>query len=338
MQNQSIKTSLKGWQTIVQKYQTPNTKKAVIQIINSYLPFIGLWTLMYFSLNWSYLLTLGLAAISAFFLVRIFIIQHDCGHQSFLKSRKVNNVVGLISSFFSSIPYRYWSRTHSAHHAHNAQLEHRGLGDIHYLTTEEYDALSKGKKLGYRIFRNPVVQFLIIPVFYLTVTLRYPFVRLAGWKKIRWSYFLNNFLLLAVYGGLAWILGWQKFLMVHVPILFIFGIIAFWFFYVQHQHEENYRENKAHWDPVLAAIQGSTYYKLPKLFQWLTGNIGYHHIHHLNSRIPNYHLEACAIENPQLNQFVPTLSFRDSLSCMNNKLWDRQKQRMISFREYQQAQ
>jgi acyl-lipid omega-6 desaturase (Delta-12 desaturase) len=337
LQDLQIMESLKDWRSILQKYQRPDTKKAVIQLINSYMPFLGLWVLMYFSLNWSYWITLGLAAINAFFLVRIFIIQHDCGHQSFLKSRKLNNVIGLISSFFSSIPYKYWSRTHNAHHAHNGQLEHRGLGDIYYLTTDEYRHLSRWAKIRYRIFRSPVMLFLVVPVAYLTVTLRFPFVKLKGWNKIRWSYYLNNLMVLAVYTGLAFVLGWQKFLMVHIPVLMIFGIIAFWFFYVQHQHEENYKEWKNQWDHLLASIKGSTFYKLPKMFQWLTGNIGFHHIHHLSSKIPNYRLEACASENPILNEYVNTVSFRKSLACMRYKLWDPEKQQMISFSDFRNA-
>jgi omega-6 fatty acid desaturase (delta-12 desaturase) len=331
MQNSHLKDALKDWRSIVKKYQRPDPKKAITQIFTSFLPFVGLWTLMYFSLDWSYLITLGLAVITAFFLVRIFIIQHDCGHQSFLKSKKVNNVIGFISSFFSTIPYKYWSQNHNAHHAHNGQMEHRGLGDIFFLTKEEYENRSAWGKFKYRLYRSVFVQFVMAPIIYLTVTLRYPFTRLRGWKKIRWEYFLNNTFVGLLYLTLAILLGWQKFLLVHIPILLIFGTIAFWFFYVQHQHEENYKQPKADWDHLMASVQGSTYYKLPKLFQWLTGNIGFHHIHHLNSRIPNYHLEACTRDNPQLNQYVPILTFRDSLKCINHKLWDEEKQKMVPF-------
>ena len=334
MQKKNLKEALKNWRLLIKPYEKPNTKKAIIQLLNSFLPFLGLWILMYLSLNWSYWLTIGLAFFTAWFLVRIFIIQHDCGHQSFLKSRKLNNVIGHISSFFSTIPYKYWSRTHAVHHAHNGQLEYRGLGDIQFLTTEEFHSRSGWGKLRYRIFRSPIMQFLIIPFIYLTVALRYPLIRLKGWKKIRWNYYLNNLLIVVLYLGLATVLGWQKFLLIHIPILLFFGTIAFWFFYIQHQHEENYKERKDKWDHLLASICGRTYYKLPRVFQWLSGNIGFHHIHHLNSKIPNYNLEACAKENPELNMFVNTLTFRQSLMCVNNKLWDEEKQRMISFREY----
>lgn len=333
MKNTQLKEALNNWGKIVKKYQKPNPKKAVIQILNSYLPFVGLWILMYYSLNWSYFITLALGMVNAFFLVRIFIIQHDCGHYSFLKSKKVNDIIGFISSFFSTIPYKYWSQSHAAHHAHNGQLEHRGLGDIHYLTKREYLELSGWGKFKYRVFRSMLVQFVISPIVYLTINLRYPFNRLKDWKKTRIEYFLNNILVGLVYVTLALLLGWQKFLMVHLPVLMFFGIIAFWFFYVQHQQEENYKAWKDDWDHVSASILGSTYYKLPKLFQWLTGNIGFHHIHHLNSRIPNYHLEACTLDTPELTKFVPVLTFWKSLQCIKQKLWDEERGKMISFKE-----
>ena len=319
---------------MVRKHQKPDTRKATIQILNSFLPFVGLWTLMYFSLDWSYVLTLGIGAVAAFFLVRIFIIQHDCGHQSFFKSGRWNNIVGFASSFFSTIPYRYWSLMHNVHHAHNGQLDHRGLGDINFLTTEEYRNRSRVGKLYYRIRRTAVVQFIITPIIYMSIALRFPFADLKKWKKARMSHVVNNLLLVAVLGSLAVILGWQKFLMVHVPILFFFGMIAFWFFYIQHQHEENYNEWESKWDHLLASIQGSTFYKLPRVFQWLSGNIGFHHIHHLNCSIPNYNLEACARENPVLNRFAQVLTFRQSLKCINHKLWDGREERMISFKEF----
>lgn len=334
MQNNHLKETLKNWPLILKKYQKPDTKKAVIQMLTSFLPFLGLWILMYFSLNWSYLLTLALAVVNAFFLVRIFIIQHDCGHQSFLKSRNGNKIIGFLSSFFSTVPYKYWSRMHNVHHAHNGQLEHRGLGDIPFLTTEEYRRRSKWGKLRYRTMRHPIVQFVIVPIVYFTVVVRNPFTHMKRWKKIRLSHYLNNILLVMIYATLANVLGWQKFILVHVPILLLFGVIAFWFFYVQHQHEDNYKQWKDKWDHLLASVRGSTYYKLPKPFMWLTGNIGFHHIHHLNPRIPNYQLEMCARENPHLSTYVTKLSFRESLKCIHYKLWDEQEQRMITFRDY----
>ena len=333
-----LKKALQNWPKIVQKYSRPNHRKAFIQILNSMLPFVGLWILMYFSLGWSYWITLGLAIVNAFFLVRLFIIQHDCGHQSFFGSRKWNNRLGFICSFFTSIPYKYWSRAHTYHHGHVGQLEHRNVGDINVLTVEEFRKKSPFIKFLYRIFRHPIFLFTFVPVIYLSISNRYPFFRFKGWRNTRKSQILNNILLLAVYVGLAWILGLKAFLMVHIPIVVIFGIIAFWFFYVQHQHEHTYYQWKENWDYLLANLKGSTYYKLPKLFQWLTGNIGFHHIHHLSSKIPNYALEKCAKENPILQKYAPILTFKESLKTIFNNLWDEENQKMISFREYYQME
>lgn len=334
MDNEQVVLALKNCRSQIRRYQEPNSRKAFGQLFNSYLPFFGLVVIMYYSLSWSYLLTLGLAVIASFFLIRIFIIQHDCGHQSFLGSRKWNNAIGLFTSLFTTIPYKYWSWTHNAHHAHNGKLEYRGLGDIFFLTKEEYKQRSTGGKLRYRLYRTPVVQFIFAPIVYLIILQRVPFKYRKGWNRIRWGFFLNNFLILAFYTILVNLLGWRPVLLIAGPVLLGFGSIAFWFFYVQHQHPENYNEAKDNWSHLLASVRGSTFYKLPRLFQWLSGNIGYHHIHHLNSRIPNYHLEACTKAYPHLNEYVNTLTFRQSLKCTSRKLWDAQTQRMISFKEY----
>lgn len=334
--DQEIRDTLQNWKEIISKYQQPDTKKAIIQISNSFGPFFLLWILMYFSLSWSYWITIGLAFVNAFFLVRIFIIQHDCGHQSFFKSKKWNNSIGFICSFFSSIPYKYWAKVHNHHHGHNGILEtkHRDIGDIKFLTVDEYRQLPTWRKLAYRIFRMPVFLFGFVPFIYLTISNRYAFINMKSWKKIKWSQFINNLSLAAIYISLCLLLGWKQFLMIQLPIIFIFSIIAFWFFYVQHQHEETYKQWQENWDFLIASLRGATYYKLPKLFQWLTGNIGFHHIHHLSSLIPNYQLEKCFKENPILNKYVTTITFSESLSCIHNKLWDQKEQRMITFKEY----
>ena len=334
--DEEIREALKNWKEIIASYQTPDTAKAVGQIINSFGPYFALWVLMYFSLSWSYWITLGLACINAFFLVRIFIIQHDCGHQSFLGSKKWNNAVGFVCSFFSAIPYKYWAKVHNHHHGHSGQLEmqHRDIGDVKFLTVEEYTQLPSWRKLSYRIFRLPIFLFGIAPFVYMTISNRYPFFNLKGWRTIRISQVINNISLVAIYVSLCLFLGWKQFLMIQIPIVFIFSSIAFWFFYVQHQHEETYKEWQQNWDFLLSSLRGATYYKLPKLFQWLTGNIGFHHIHHLSSLIPNYKLEKCYRENPILNKYVTTVTFKESLKCIHNKLWDQKTQKMISFKEY----
>ncbi|MEM7571875.1 MAG: fatty acid desaturase [Bacteroidota bacterium] len=330
----TLHSALKDWRKIIRPYMKANHRKAAIQVLNSFLPFIALWAAMYVSLSYSILAFFGLAVINAFFLVRIFIVQHDCGHQSFTASRKWNNFLGTTASIFTTVPYVYWSRMHNFHHVHNGQMEYRGLGDIHFLTKDEYHEMSSWGKLKYRIFRNNFVQFLIHPVLYILLTLRLPFPRLVGNPNIRRSHWANHLLILGVYAGLMYWLGIGKFLLVQGTLLFFFGVIAYWFFYVQHTHEESYNKWGDDWDHLEASIYGSTYFKLPQLFMWATGYIGYHHIHHLNSNIPNYNLAACARENPVLQQFVLELSFKDSLCFVHHKLWDEQAEKMISFREY----
>jgi len=335
---EEIKDSLQNWQHLIKDYQQPCTKRATLQIVNTFLPFLGLWVLMYLSLSWSIWITIGLGIVNAFFLARIFIIQHDCGHQSFLKSKKLNNLIGVFSSFFTSIPYKYWAKVHAFHHGHTGQLEHRDIGDIDFLTVEEYRNKSKWGKLKYRIFRNPIVLFLFAPVIYVVLTNRLPMYSFKGLKKVKRSQLVNNLLILGLYGVLAFLLGWKKFLFVHLFIIVGFSIIAFWFFYVQHQHEEAYKQWRENWNFLVAAIKGSTYYKLPRVFNWLTGNIGFHHIHHLSPRIPNYHLPRCARENPIFQKYVTTINFRESLKCMFHKLWDEETERMITFKEYYQRE
>ncbi len=331
---QQIKTHLKNWAQIVTKYQIPNTKKAIWQMVNTIIPFIGLWVLMYFSLNWSYWITLALGILNGLLLIRVFIIQHDCGHHSFLKNNKVNDVIGYVMSLFSTIPYKFWANTHSFHHGHNGQLEHSHIGDVKTLSVEDYQKLSAFKKLRYRLFRNPLIMFILGPVYYLGFSCRLPLSEYRGKRRLIPNLTINNVLIFAFYIGLTLLIGWKKMLLIQLPILAVFSIVAIWFFYVQHQHEEAYKAWSDKWDYLLSAIKGSTYYKLPKVMQWFTGNIGFHHIHHLNPNIPNYNLEQCAKENPVLQKYVTTLNFWDSLKCMNHRLWDEESQRMISFREY----
>ena len=189
--------------------------------------------------------------------------------------------------------------------------------------------------MKYRLFRTPVVLFVISPIVYFTFSNRIPFMNFKGMiKRIKWSQVRNNLAILLTYAALGFFLGWLKFLFVQMITVFIFAVIAFWFFYIQHQHESTYMQWRKNWDFLLAAIRGATYYKLPKMFQWLTGNIGLHHIHHLSARIPNYNLEKCMKENPIFNKYATILTFKDSLKCMHNKLWDEQKQRMITWKEF----
>lgn len=332
--NQEITDTLKNWKDIVKKYQVPSTRKAVTQLLTSFLPYLGLWVLMYFSLQWSIWITMALGVINAFFLVRIFIIQHDCGHQSFTKYKKLNDVIGYVCSVFSALPYKYWARVHNFHHAQSGVLETIDIGDIPTLTVNEYREASAWRRLRYRIWRYPVITFLIAPIYYIGISNRLPLHRFKNWKKEFWNQSKNNLLIAAVYILLAVLLGWKKFLFVQLFLVFAFGVIAFWFFYIQHQHEHSYKEVKDNWNYLVSAIRGSTYYKLPRVFQWLTGNIGIHHIHHLSSLIPNYNLEKCMRENVIFNKYVTTVTFFQSLKMISHHLWDEERKKMISFAEY----
>jgi omega-6 fatty acid desaturase (delta-12 desaturase) len=290
---------------------------------------------MYFSLNWSIWITVGLGFINAFFLVRIFIIQHDCGHQSFFGSRKLNDTIGTVCSVFSSLPYKYWAKVHNHHHGHTGQLEERDIGDILFITVKEYQERSWFGKLRYRFFRNPIITFIISPIVYFTVSNRLTiFFKDKPWRKVKIAQLKNNLLILVVYAGLAWLVGWKQFLFIQLLTVFIFSVIAFWFFYVQHQHEDGYQRWRDDWDFLVSAIRGATYYKLPRMWQWLTGNIGIHHIHHLSSLIPNYNLEKCMKENPILTKYVTQITFFESLKTMRNKLWSEEMSKMISWKEY----
>jgi len=320
---------------IVKSYQLPDTRKAVIQILNSFLPFVAIWVAMYFLIDVSFWLVLPLAAINAFFLVRIFIIQHDCGHQSFTTNRKANDLIGELCGLISFMPYRYWAKSHNFHHGHNGVLwEHRDIGDINLLTVNEFKALPRLKKIHYALFRSFPVLFVIGPAWYLIIQNRFPLIRLKGWEHAHRALVKHNLMLVGLHVGLILLLGYKAFLMVHLPILLFFAVIAIWFFYVQHQHETSYKAWKDKWDYIRAAVQGSTFYNLPKVFHWLTGNIGYHHIHHLNPLVPNYQLARCHHENPILDQVANKIKFTESLRCMFNKLWDEEQERMITYREY----
>ncbi|WP_236975964.1 fatty acid desaturase [Membranihabitans maritimus] len=333
MQVNQIKKDLKDWKNLIKPYQQHDTKLAITQILNTFLPFLALWTVTFFAMDYAFWAGIPLAILCGFFMARIFIIQHDCGHQSFVKSRQWNSIIGWGCSIFSTIPYDYWYKVHNYHHSHNGQLENRHIGDVPMLTVKEYEALSWWRRLAYRIYRSPLVLHLVVPVGYILYVVRTPLVTEKSVKKGHRTLFNNNILILLIYLSLTFLLGWN-FLITQLTILFFFIVIAFWFFYVQHQHEETYKEWKDRWDYLIASIKGSTYYKLPRPIQWLTGNIGLHHIHHLSPRIPNYFLVKCAKENPVFQKHVTILTFRDSLKCMFNKLWDEEQKKMISFWQY----
>ena len=322
-----------GWRTLVAKYQQPDLRKSIWQISNSFGGLIVCWLLMLASLQVGYWLTLLIAFPAAGFLVRIFIIQHDCGHSSFFKSRRANDIVGTICSLITMTPYNFWRKSHAIHHAHHAQLEERGIGDVWTMTTAEFIQANVWKRWVYRVFRNPVFLFGIAPTIKFVVLERLPIKLDPNWHNgERASLWWLNLALFVVLTGMSLVLGFWTMVMLNLPIIVIGATAGTWLFYVQHQFERTYWEHTPQWDYTLAALQGSSYYKLPRVLQWFTGNIGFHHIHHLSPRIPNYHLQECHESHP-LFQRVVHLSIRSSMKTMWLTLWDEEHQRLVTFHE-----
>jgi acyl-lipid omega-6 desaturase (Delta-12 desaturase) len=319
-----------AWLDTVVRYKRPNQLKSTWQILNSLLPFGVLWYLMYLSLSWSYWLTLFLAVPAAGFLVRIFIIQHDCGHHSFFRSRRANDLLGGFCGVLTLTPYYLWRRSHSRHHASSGDLSHRGHGDVWVMTVDEYRNSSNLGRLRYRLYRHPLVMFVLGPSVLFILLQRFTYSIPRTWRRERKSVHLTNFGILAML-MVAWVtIGLPTFFLVHLPIVMLGAAIGSWLFFVQHQYERAYWQPHESWDFIRSAFEGSSYYRLPRVLQWFTGNIGFHHIHHLESRIPNYNLAECYNEVPELRQAV-TLGLRDSFECTRLKLWDEQLQRMVPF-------
>jgi len=326
-----------AWKNLVAQYQTSHTWKSIWQFTNSIIPFLILWYLMARSLEIGYWLTLLLSVPTAGFLMRLFIIQHDCGHGSFFGSRKANDWVGLICSLFTWTPYYYWQKSHAIHHANAGNLEFRGIGDIYTMTVNEYLQQSTWGKLKYRLYRHPMFLFVLVPTFMFVILYRFPTSQASAMKRVRSSVYWTNGAILLLGLGLSWLIGLPAVLVVHAPVIIIASTIGTWLFFVQHQFEDTYWASSDNWSYTLAALQGSSYYKLPKILQWFTGNIGFHHIHHLSPRIPNYLLEKCHIENP-LFQDTVVLTLRSSLKSMFLNLWDEEEKKLISFRQLRHLQ
>lgn len=314
----------------VAPYEKNNRNASVRQLINTLVPLVLLWSGAYFSLSISYWLTLLFAIPAAGFVIRTFIICHDCTHGSFFKSRRANDIIGTITGVISLVPYRQWKRSHSIHHASSSNLDKRGIGDIWIMTVDEYTEASFLKRLYYRIYRNPLVMFGLGPI--AVFMIQYRFNAKGARRKERMNTYLTNVSIVGLYSLLIWAIGWQAFLIVQLPIAFVAGFLGIWLFYVQHQFEDSYFENESDWSYVMAAVEGSSYYKLPKVLQWITGNIGFHHVHHLSPKVPNYNLEKAHNATPPL-QKATTITIKTSLKALNFRLWDEENKCFISFKE-----
>lgn len=311
-------------------FENSTMKESVWQIINTVVPYIVLWYLAYLSLSVSYWLALVPIVLATGFLTRVFIIFHDCTHYSFFKSRRANRIVGTIMGVLTIFPFDQWGHEHSVHHATSGNLDKRGTGDIWTLTVDEYLAAPLTLRFAYRFYRNPLVMFGLGPIYVFLLKNR--FNRKGAKQKERMNTYLTNVVIVAVIGLLCWAVGWQSFLLVEGTIFLLSGSVGIWLFYVQHTFEDSYFVEDKDWKYVKAAVEGSSFYKLPKLLQFLTGNIGYHHVHHLSPRVPNYKLEEAHNNTPPL-QKVPTISLATSLKSLRFRLWDEKRKNFVSFKE-----
>ena len=320
------------WNKILQPYWGADTRQSVTQLLTSAVPFVAFWYLAYQSLAVGYWLTLLCAVPATGFMMRLFMIQHDCGHGSFFRSRKARDTVGFWIGVILLTPYEYWRKTHAYHHAHSGNLSFRGFGDIDTFTVKEYLSWPRMKRLGYRIYRNPLVLFSIGPAFHFIVKHRYPWDIPRDWTHAWRSVWLTNLAIAGVVTLMILAVGWKAFLMVQLPITLMACSLGVWLFYVQHQFEHTYWHWHENWDYYDASLHGSSYLKLPAPLQWLTANIGVHHVHHMSARIPNYKLQQVHDENPEFH-VVTKVTFKDTWKLVNLTLWDEERQRLIRFRD-----
>lgn len=309
---------------VTARHRAPNLVISIGQMANSFLPCLALYVLMYASLALSYWVTLALSVVCAAFIVRIFIIQHDCGHGSFFRSRRANDSVGTLCSLFTLTPYSMWRRQHAGHHAHWNNLDHRTSGiDIYStcLTVNEYRELPGWRRALWRTMLHPIVSLLLLPPVVFFVVFRLPFDAQPSWVYERWAVQGTNLALLLLFVGLGVLLGFRDVVLVQVPTSIFASVIGVWLFSLQHRFEGSRWARGGEWTPVMASLQGSSYLHLPKILQWFTGNIGFHHVHHLDPRVPNYRLEECHRAHPAFAD-VTTLTLRRGLLSSRYCLWD----------------
>jgi acyl-lipid omega-6 desaturase (Delta-12 desaturase) len=316
------------WREALAPYARPRLGRSLLDIATSVVPYVALSALMYLSLGASYLFTLALAIPAAGFLVRTFVVFHDCTHGSFLPSRRANQWLGTALGLLTFSTFACWRHAHMVHHATAGDLDRRGVGDLPTITVAEYRSRSWRGRLAYRLFRHPLVMFGLGPIFALVVQPRV--VPRSGRPRIKRSVHATNLALAALVGGLCWLIGWRDYVLVQVPTVMLAGMTGIWMFYVQHQFEDVYWESGERWSYADAALRGSSYLKLPRLLQFFSGNIGLHHVHHLSARIPNYNLQRAHDENPIFHD-VPTLSVADGIRAVRLKLYDEDRRRMVTF-------
>lgn len=322
------------WREMLLPYARPRPWRSAVDLATSLLPYLALLVAMYLALDVSYLLTLALAVPAAGFLLRTYIVFHDCSHGSFLTGKRANAWLGTALGLVVYSPFTSWRHNHAVHHATSGDLDRRGVGDVPMLTVAEYEALPARGRLGYRLFRNPFVMFGIGPMWSLVVAPR--IVSKTVRPRIRRAVLATNVVLTVTVLAVCALIGWQAFLLIQVPCVMLAGAAGVWLFYVQHQFEDAYWQDAEEWSYADAALRGSSYLRLPKVLQFFSGNIGYHHVHHLSARIPNYNLQRAHDENPVFHD-VPTLSLWDGLRAVRLKLYCERRRRLVTFAQARAA-
>jgi omega-6 fatty acid desaturase (delta-12 desaturase) len=318
----------RSWRPVVARYQRPETRRAVLQLATTLLPLALVFAAMYRLLDLSFWWTLVLALPAAALLVRTFVLMHDCAHGSFFASRRANQIVGAVTGVLTLIPFEHWRHEHGLHHASAGDLDRRGHGDVDTLTVREYLARSRWGRLRYRIIRHPLVFLIIGPLFFVLEKRFPPRGASAGRRQIA-SVWTTNAAILIIGVGLVALFGARVFL-IYLPAYYVAVAAGLWLFFVQHQFEETYWEDHEHWDYAAAAIAGSSYFQLPAVLRWVTGSIGFHHVHHLGPRIPNYNLQQCHDENPMFHR-ATVVTLRQSLRALSLALWDEDAGRLVRF-------
>lgn len=324
--------SEKAWLKILSGYRKPKVGRSVYELIVTLVPFVFFWTGTWASLHFGYWIGLLLVIPAAGFLLRLFMLQHDCGHGSFFGHRRWDDWTGRVLGIFTLTPYDCWRRAHAEHHASAGNLDERGVGDITTLTVAEYRALTARGRLGYRLYRHPLVMFGIGPAFLFLFKQRLPFGMMRSGALPWVSTMATNAAVAAIACVLMWAIGVVPFLLVHLPIVLLAGSAGVWLFYVQHQFEDTHWSKPLEWNFPYAAMHGASHYDLPAPLRWMTGNIGMHHIHHLSSKVPFYRLPEVLRDYPDLAE-IGRISLRDSLGCVKLTLWDETAQKLVTLRE-----
>lgn len=323
------------WKKAVSKYRESSFWRATWQILNTLGSYVLVWYAIWLSLGTSWWITTPLAVLAGGLLVRIFIILHDCGHGSFFRSRRANRFWGFVCGVLTFTPSFRWRRRHARHHATSGNLDRRGTGDIWTMTVQEYLDASRWQRLAYRVARNPVVLFVFGPPILMLGIERIPSGQ--DMPRERRSVWWTNLAVLGMVAGLGSVFGFANYLLIQLIIVMVAGSAGVWLFYVQHQFAGTYWARSGEWDYTTAALRGSSYYRLPKVLQWFSGNIGFHHIHHLNPSIPNYNLERCHLASPLVREVQP-LTLLASLKSMSLRLWDESGQRLVGFRQLRRSE